>query len=125
MSSVVTLMTAGKLRALAVATAQRSSALPEVPTADEAGVAGYVSPNAGGVLAPAKTPRAIVSRLNTEIVRILETKEIRERFDGSLSCALFGVQDPITCLIKMLQEALIICPLSSALHDRQVKLLSH
>ena len=80
MSSVVTLIKAGKLRALAVATAQRSSALPEVPTADEAGVAGYVSPNAGGVLAPAKTPRAIVSRLNTEIVRILETKEIRERF---------------------------------------------
>ena len=76
----MTLIKAGKLRALAVATAQRSSALPEVPTADEAGVAGYVSPNAGGVLAPAKTPRAIVSRLNTEIVRILETKEIRERF---------------------------------------------
>jgi tripartite-type tricarboxylate transporter receptor subunit TctC len=80
MSSVVALVKAGKLRALAVSTAQRSAALPDVPTADEAGVPGYLSPNAGGMLAPAKTPRAIVARLNMEIVRILETKDIRERF---------------------------------------------
>jgi tripartite-type tricarboxylate transporter receptor subunit TctC len=51
-----------------------------VPTADEAGVPGYLSPNAGGVLAPAKSPRVIVARLNTEIVRILEARDIRERF---------------------------------------------
>jgi len=70
---------AGKLRALAVGTAKRSALLPEIPTMVEAGVAGYHASTAFGVLAPAKTPREVVVRLNREIVRILQTPEVRER----------------------------------------------
>lgn len=70
---------AGRLRPLAVSTARRSVALPAIPTVAEAGVPGYESTNSVGVLAPAATPRDIISKLNGEIVRILHQPEIRDR----------------------------------------------
>ncbi len=70
---------AGKLRALAVTTGQRSSALPEVPTLEEAGVKGIATGTWFGVLAPAATPREIVARLNAEIVKLLGAPEFRAR----------------------------------------------
>ena len=70
---------AGRLRPLAVSTARRSVALPAIPTVSEAGVPGYESTNSVGVLAPAATPRDVISRLNGEIVRILNQPEIKER----------------------------------------------
>lgn len=69
----------GKLRALAVTTARRSSALPDVPTLDEAGLKGFSIGTWFGVLAPAATPREIVSRLNTEMVKIIQSPEFRKR----------------------------------------------
>jgi len=73
---------AGRLRALAVGTRTRSALLPELPTLDEAGVPGYESSTAFGVLVPAGTPPAIVSRLNSELVRILRSAEVRDRLSG-------------------------------------------
>ena len=70
---------AGKVRALAVLSDQRITALPEVPTAKEAGLAGFTMPVWYGMFAPAATPRDIVSRLNRELVRALEAPDIRER----------------------------------------------
>jgi tripartite-type tricarboxylate transporter receptor subunit TctC len=70
---------AGKLRALAVTGAERSSATPDLPTVAEAGLPGYESDLWWGVLAPAGTPRSIVSRLNAEIVKILQLKELKDR----------------------------------------------
>lgn len=70
---------AGKLKALAVTTARRSSALPDVPTLDEAGVKGIDTGTWFGVLAPAATPRDIVARLNAEIVKLLASAEFRAR----------------------------------------------
>jgi len=70
----------GRLIALAVGTRKRSALLPDVPTMVEAGVAGYEASTASGVLAPAKTPREIVVRLNRDLVAILQAPEIRERF---------------------------------------------
>lgn len=67
----------GKLRALAVTTATRSAALPDVPTVAEAGVPGYEASVWFGVLAPAKTPAAIVHRLNREIVAVLKRPDVR------------------------------------------------
>jgi len=64
---------AGRLRALAVTTAQRASFMPELPTVAEAGVPGYDVSTWWAVLAPAKTPATIVSRLNDEIRKILAT----------------------------------------------------
>lgn len=69
----------GKARALAVSTAKRSAALPDIPTVAEAGLPGYEATNSVGVLAPAGTPKAIIAKLNAEIVRALELPEIRDR----------------------------------------------
>jgi tripartite-type tricarboxylate transporter receptor subunit TctC len=70
---------AGKLRPLAVTTAKRSSALPDVPTLEEAGLKGFNIGTWFGVLAPAATPKDIVARLNTEMVKIIQSPEFRKR----------------------------------------------
>jgi tripartite-type tricarboxylate transporter receptor subunit TctC len=72
---------AGKLRALAVTTARRSSALPDVPTLAEAGLKGFDIGTWFGVLAPAATPKDIVARLSSEMVRIIQSPEFRKRMD--------------------------------------------
>ena len=69
----------GKLRPLAVTTAKRSSALPDVPTLAESGLAGFNIGTWFGVLAPAATPREIVTRLNTEMVKIIRSPEFGKR----------------------------------------------
>ncbi|MBT9456975.1 MAG: tripartite tricarboxylate transporter substrate binding protein [Burkholderiaceae bacterium] len=71
----------GKLRALAVTTATRSSALPDVPTLDEAGLKGFNIGTWFGVLAPAAVPKDIVARLNTEMVKVIHSPEFRKRMD--------------------------------------------
>ena len=70
---------AGKVRALAVLTEQRIAVLPNVPTGKEAGVDGFIMPLWYGMFAPAATPRDIVSRLNLELVKALESPDLRER----------------------------------------------
>ena len=73
---------AGKLRLLAVGGARRSPFLPDVPTMQEAGVPGYVNASWGAVIAPARTPRALVERLNADIVAILNEPDTKERLAG-------------------------------------------
>ncbi len=70
---------AGKLRALAVTTNRRSPALPDVPTLDEAGLKGFNLGTWFGLLAPAATPRAVVLRLNTELVKIINSPDFRKK----------------------------------------------
>ncbi len=70
---------AGKVRALAVTTAKRTNFLPQLPTLDESGLKGFNMTTWWGVMVPAKTPNEVVNRLSTEIVRALETPDIRER----------------------------------------------
>ena len=69
----------GRLKALAVTGAKRSPVAAELPTMMEAGVKGYESATWYGVLVPVKTPREIVTRLNTDIVAILRQPEVRDR----------------------------------------------
>ena len=71
----------GKLRPLAVTTAKRSSALPDVPTLDEAGLNGFNIGNWFGILAPAATPKDIVARLNSEMVKVIQSPEFKKRMD--------------------------------------------
>lgn len=71
----------GKLRALAVTTGKRSSALPDVPTLEEAGLKGFNFGTWFGVLAPAATPKDILARLNTEMVKVIQSPEFRKRMD--------------------------------------------
>jgi len=69
----------GKLRALAVSTAKRSAALPDVPTLDEAGLKGFDIGTWFGVLAPAATPPDLVARLNDEMVKIIRSPAFQQR----------------------------------------------
>ena len=78
-ASSVSLIKEGRLRALAVSSKKRSAIYPEVPTIAEAGLSGFEWDSWGGILAPAKTPRAVINKLNREIVRILALPEIGER----------------------------------------------
>ena len=72
----------GRLVALAVTPAKRLAVLPDVPTLSEAGVPGYEWQTWFGLLAPAKTPRAIVGKLNREITRVLDAPESKERWNA-------------------------------------------
>ena len=76
------LVKAGKIRALAVSTAKRSPAVPEIPTVAEAGVAGYNSGSWFGLLAPAGTPKPVIDKLATETQRILKLPDVNERLSG-------------------------------------------
>jgi tripartite-type tricarboxylate transporter receptor subunit TctC len=67
----------GRLKAIAVTGRERSSALPEVPTVSESGLPGFEAVGVHGLLAPARTPRRIVDRLNVECVAILRSPEVR------------------------------------------------
>jgi tripartite-type tricarboxylate transporter receptor subunit TctC len=76
---------AGRLRVLAVTTAQRWPGTPELPTMPEAGVPGFEITQWYGMLAPAKTPPAIVAKLNQEIARILHQPDVKDKLaaDGA------------------------------------------
>lgn len=69
----------GAVRAIAVTTLQKSSALPNVPTISDAGLPGYDSSTWGGILAPKGTPREIVARMNAEINKIMAMPDVREK----------------------------------------------
>jgi tripartite-type tricarboxylate transporter receptor subunit TctC len=68
-----------RLRAIAVSTAKRSSALPNVPTVAEAGLPGFVFDFWIGLLAPSKTPKPVLAKLNAEVLRIVNLPEVKER----------------------------------------------
>jgi len=70
----------GKIRGLAVTTLKRSSVMPDLPTISESGLKGYDANNWYGVVVPVKTPKPIVTRLNTEIVKALNAPDLKELF---------------------------------------------
>jgi len=71
----------GKLRALAVTTAKRSSALPDVPTLEEAGLKGFDIGTWFGVLAPVATPKDVLARLSAEMVKVIQSPDFRKRME--------------------------------------------
>lgn len=79
LASALSQIRAGKVRALAVLSNERAPTLPEVPTAKEAGVDKFVMPIWFGMFVPARTPRAIVLRLNQEVTKALAAPEFRDR----------------------------------------------
>ena len=78
--AVMPMLKDGKLRPLAVGTAKRTPSLPDIPTIAESGLPGFQSESWFGVVAPAATPRHIILQLNRDIVKILQTPEMAERF---------------------------------------------
>ena len=81
MSSIVGHLKQGRMRALAVTTPERDAQLPDVPTVRESGFKDFAVTNWYGIMAPSATPREIVTKLNAEINRILQTPEVKSRLE--------------------------------------------
>lgn len=90
----------GKLRALAVTSLARNSALPDVPTIDESAVPRFKNVTWHSVLVPAGTPRAIVRRLNGELVKIVNLPDVKERFTGQGLTPVGSSPEELSSLIK-------------------------
>ena len=95
---------AGKLKVIAVTSAKRSVAAPDVPTIAESGIPGYVVDSWYGALAPAKTPPAAVARLNAAFVKVLENPQVKERLLAQGAEAASSTQAEFDRLIKDVLE---------------------
>lgn len=91
---------AGKIRALAITTAKRSPAAPNLPTMQEAGVAGYEAGSWFGLLAPAGVPKDIVQKLSMETRRILELPDVKERLSGQGAVPAGNTPDEFATFIR-------------------------
>ncbi|MGE5523574.1 MAG: Bug family tripartite tricarboxylate transporter substrate binding protein [Rhodospirillaceae bacterium] len=111
--SAMTQVHAGRLKALAVGSEQRSSFMPELPTIAESGVPGYMAEFWWGIAAPAKTPVEIVNRLAAELSKALQSADVKQRFaaEGAEPAAMSReqftkfVSNEITRWRKVAQEA--------------------
>jgi tripartite-type tricarboxylate transporter receptor subunit TctC len=90
----------GKMRALAVTSAKRSPGLPDVPTINDAGYQGFDANTWFGLAAPAGTPAHVVARLNTEVNRVLQMPDVRDKIRGEGGDALGGTPEAFGALIK-------------------------
>ncbi|HVJ25843.1 MAG TPA: tripartite tricarboxylate transporter substrate binding protein [Burkholderiales bacterium] len=91
---------AGKLRALALVAPQRSAALPDVPTVAEAGLREFEVTTWYGVLAPAGTPRNVITRLNGELVKIMHSPELKDKLAAMGTDPLTGTPEEFAAYIK-------------------------
>ena len=90
----------GRLIGLGVSTLKRDPALPEIPTVAEAGVPGYEVYEWQGVMVPAGTPSAVISRLHQEIVKTLAVPEVKERVAGVGAHAVGSTPEELATFIK-------------------------
>jgi len=90
----------GRLRALAVTTAKRSGAAPDIPTMAESGLRGFEQSASHGLLLPAGTPPAVVNKLNTEVVRVLRVPDLIEKFAAQGVEAVGSTPEEFTAYLK-------------------------
>lgn len=91
---------AGKLKAIAVTSRERTNVLPNLPTVAQAGVPGYEATGWNGVFAPARTPRAIVTKLNADILKVLTMPDVRERLLAMGSTPVGGTPEEFSAFVK-------------------------
>jgi tripartite-type tricarboxylate transporter receptor subunit TctC len=91
---------AGRLRALALVAPQRTLALPEVPTVAEAGLKDFEVTTWYGVMAPAGTPHPVITRLNSELVKIMHTPDTKERLAGMATDPLTSTPEEFAAYLK-------------------------
>lgn len=90
----------GKLRALAVGSSSRSPFLPDVPTIAESGYPGFEAVGWIGLAAPAKTPEAVLNKINAEVVKILGTADMKERLAGLGVTPVGGTREQFTAFVR-------------------------
>jgi tripartite-type tricarboxylate transporter receptor subunit TctC len=98
--AVLPQMKAGRLRALAITSLKRSGGATEIPTFGEAGLAGFEAGSWYGVIAPAATPREVITRLHGEIVRILALNDIKQRLAAEGADPIGNTPDQFTEQIR-------------------------
>jgi tripartite-type tricarboxylate transporter receptor subunit TctC len=91
---------AGRLRAIAVVDARRSEVLPDVPTLNESGLPGLVASPWIAMMAPAATPKEIVARLNTEVVKIMKSPDMKQYLAGQGANPLWSTPDEARVFIR-------------------------
>jgi len=91
---------AGRLRAIAVTAAKRMTGMPDLPTVSESGVPGYENSSWTGVGVPARTPQAIVQRLNRELAAVLQMPDIQERHAHAGSVIVGGTPEQFRSYIR-------------------------
>ena len=91
---------AGRLRALAVTTPQRSQFVPELPTVSEAGLPGFEARQWWGVFAPVKTPRPVIARLNGEIHKILASDDVKARLSDEGAVPVTTTPEAFSTIVK-------------------------
>ena len=94
----------GKVRALAVTSAKRSPAVPEVPTFAEAGLPGFVAENWWGVFVPAATPKTIADKLNADLAKAMGSADIRQKFEEMGVEALSGTPEALRDFVRSESE---------------------
>ena len=99
-AAVIPLMSAGRLRALAISSPKRAAAIPDVPTFEEAGVADYKVANWYGVLGPAGIPKPVVMQLNREIAAAIQSPEVKTRLDDSLVTPAVTTPEEFAAFLK-------------------------
>jgi tripartite-type tricarboxylate transporter receptor subunit TctC len=90
----------GRLRAIGISTLKRSPAMPAVPTFDESGVKGYEATNWFGLLAPARTPKEVVARLNGAVDSVIRNPEFLERFAKDALEAVGGSPESFAAFLR-------------------------
>jgi tripartite-type tricarboxylate transporter receptor subunit TctC len=91
----------GKVKALAVTSAKRSTPLPDVPTVIESGLPGYEVNTYFGLYAPANTPRDIVQRLQKEVAAAVQSADVKERFASQGAEPVGGTPEALSTLMKI------------------------
>ncbi len=99
--SVMPHLRAGRVRALAVTSAQPSVLAPELPTVAAAGLPGYEATAYNGLLAPAKTPPAVIAKLNQEAAQILRRTEVKERIFNGGGEVVGGTPDEFAAIMRL------------------------
>jgi len=100
LSAVIGNVKAGSLRALAVTRIKRSTLVPELPTLDEAGVTGFDMDSWGGIFAPAGTPADIITLLNTELRKIIDSAEVKSTLANAGFEAFSSSPEELAELVK-------------------------
>jgi tripartite-type tricarboxylate transporter receptor subunit TctC len=99
-TSVLTLLQSGKLRALAVSSPKRVSSLPDVPTLDELGLKGFQSFGWNAMMAPAKTPAAIIAKINADANKALQAPDMQQRLKNDGSETMGGTPEALLAFLK-------------------------
>ncbi|MBI4195518.1 MAG: tripartite tricarboxylate transporter substrate binding protein [Betaproteobacteria bacterium] len=100
LTSSVALIKSGKLRPLAITSLERFPAMPAIPTLHESGLKGFQAVAWNGLSAPARTPKHIIEKINADVVKVVQSPEVVERFRNEGAIAAIGTADDFKSFVR-------------------------